>query len=282
MQNKGSFLRSALTLIVLFLVFALLLTGLNVWAGPRIELSEASQALGPLMDIFPGAQGFDLLYSNDGSAGSELTDVPETVQSIYTETSGLGYAILLSTTQGYTHDPIEISMAVDTEGKIVGTQVLSYPDTKDMGVDTYPQTYIGQDSTLADVSLVAGVTYSSKAFYDAILDGFTALTANELVSAGVKGDAQLLTELIATVFPGMMNSEGAMQGEETETGLDGVTAAYKAPNGAGFAFIVNVDGAGVLAIANTSGSVCVYDVEGYNKTSRFVSHPPKLGNITTK
>ena len=133
MQNKGSFLRSALTLIVLFLVFALLLTGLNVWAGPRIELSEASQALGPLMDIFPGAQGFDLLYSSDGSAGSELTDVPETVQSIYTETSGLGYAILLSTTQGYTHDPIEISMAVDTEGKIVGTQVLSYPDTKDMG-----------------------------------------------------------------------------------------------------------------------------------------------------
>lgn len=57
------------------------------------------------------------------------------------------------------------------------------------------------------------MTYSSKAFHDAILDGFTALTANELVSAGVKGDAQLLTELIATVFPGMMNSEGAMQGE---------------------------------------------------------------------
>ena len=269
MQNKGSFLRSALTLIVLFLVFALLLTGLNVWAGPRIELSEASQALGPLMDIFPGAQGFTLLYSSDGSAGSELTDVPETVQSIYTETSGLGYAILLSTTQGYTHDPIEISMAVDTEGKIVGTQVLSYPDTKDMGVDTYPQTYIGQDSTLADVSLVAGVTYSSKAFHDAILDGFTALTANELVSAGVKGDAQLLTELIATVFPGMMNSEGAMQGEETETGLDGVTAAYKAPNGAGFAFLANVDGAGVLAIANTSGSVCVYDVEGSVVTDSY-------------
>lgn len=113
------------------------------------------------------------------------------------------------------------------------------------------------------------MTYSSKAFHDAILDGFTALTANELVSAGVKGDAQLLTELIATVFPGMMNSEGAMQGEETETGLDGVTAAYKAPNGAGFAFIANVDGAGVLAVANTSGSVCVYDVEGSVVTDSY-------------
>ena len=58
MQNKGSFLRSALTLIVLFLVFALLLTALNGWAEPKIEQSEASQTLGPLMDVFPGAQGF--------------------------------------------------------------------------------------------------------------------------------------------------------------------------------------------------------------------------------
>ena len=269
MQNKGSFLRSALTLIVLFLVFALLLTGLNTWAGPIIEQGEASQAVGPLLEVLPGAQGFDLIYSNDGSAGSELVDIPESVESIYSETSGLGYAMLLTTSQGYTKQPMEIALGIDAEGKIAGAQVLVYPETKDMGVDTYPQTYIGQDSTLADVSLVAGVTYSSKAFHDAILDGFTALTANGLVSAGVKGDAQLLTELIASVFPGMMNSEGAMQGEETETGLDGVTAAYKAPNGAGFALIANVDGAGVLAIANTSGSVCVYDVEGNVVTDSY-------------
>ena len=269
MQNKGSFLRSALTLIVLFLVFALLLTGLNTWAGPIIEQGEASQAVGPLMEVLPGAQGFDLIYSNDGSAGSELVDIPESVESIYSETSGLGYAMLLTTSQGYTKQPMEIALGIDAEGKIAGAQVLVYPETKDMGVDTYPQTYVGQDSTLADVSLVAGVTYSSKAFHDAVLDAFSALTANELVSAGVKGDDQLLTELIATVFPGIMNSEGAMQGEETDTGIDGVTAAYKAPNGAGFAFIANVDGAGVLAIANTSGSACVYDVDGNVVTDSY-------------
>lgn len=269
MQTKGSFLRSALTLIVLFLVFALLLTGLNTWAGPIIEQGEASQAVGPLLEVLPGAQGFDLIYSNDGSAGSELVDIPESVESIYSETSGLGYAMLLTTSQGYTKQPMEIALGIDAEGKIAGAQVLVYPETKDMGVDTYPQTYVGQDSTLADVSLVAGVTYSSKAFHDAVLDAFSALTANELVTAGVKGDDQLLTELIATVFPGIMNSEGAMQGEETDTGIDGVTAAYKAPNGAGFALIANVDGAGVLAIANTSGSVCVYDVEGNVVTDSY-------------
>ncbi len=269
MQNKGSFLRSALTLIVLFLVFALLLTGLNTWAGPIIEQGEASQAVGPLMEVLPGAQGFDLIYSNDGSAGSELVDIPESVESIYSETSGLGYAMLLTTSQGYTKQPMEIALGIDAEGKIAGAQVLIYPETKDMGVDTYPQTYVGQDSTLADVSLVAGVTYSSKAFHDAVLDAFSALTANGLVSAGVKGDDQLLTELIATVFPGIMNSEGAMQGEETDTGIDGVTAAYKAPNGAGFAFIANVDGAGVLAVANTSGSACVYDVDGNVVTDSY-------------
>ena len=271
MQTKGSFLRSALTLIVLFLVFALLLTGLNTWAGPIIEQGEASQAVGPLMEVLPGAQGFDLLYSNDGSAGSELVDIPESVESIYSETAGLGYAMLLTTSQGYTKQPMEIALGIDAEGKIAGAQVLVYPETRNMGVDTYPQTYVGQDSTLADVSLVAGVTYSSKAFHDAVLDAFSALTANELVSAGVKGDDQILTELIATVFPGIMNSEGAMQGEETDTGLDGVTAAYKAPNGAGFAFIANVDGAGVLAIANTSGSACVYDVDGNVVTDSYAS-----------
>ena len=69
-----------------------------------------------------------------------------------------------------------------------------------MGVDAYPQTYIGQDSTRGRESR-RGRDVLLKAFHDAILDGFTALTANELVSAGVKGDAQLLTELIATVFP---------------------------------------------------------------------------------
>ena len=266
MQNKGSFLRSALTLIVLFLVFALLLTALNGWAGPKIEQSEASQTLGPLMDVFPGAQGFEPFYSADGTVGGELADVPETVQNIYAETSGLGYAMELSTTKGYTHEPMDILMAVDTEGKIIGTTVLAYAETKDMGVDTYPQTYVGQDSTLADVSLVAGVTYSSKAFHDAILDGFTALTANGLVSAGVKSDDQLLTELIATVFPGMMNSEGAMQGEEIETGIDNVTAAYAAPNGAGYAFIASVDGTGVLAVVNHSGSARLYDAEGADVT----------------
>ena len=72
MQNKGSFLRSALTLIVLFLVFALLLTALNGWAEPKIEQSEASQTLGPLMDVFPGAQGFEPVYNADGSVGGEL------------------------------------------------------------------------------------------------------------------------------------------------------------------------------------------------------------------
>ena len=262
MQNKGSFLRSALTLIVLFLVFALLLTALNLWAAPLIEKGDASQKLGPLLEVLPGAGSFDLIYSADGSAGGELTGVPETVQSIYSESSGLGYALMLSTSQGYTGQPMDIAMGVDAEGRIAGIKVVSYPETKDMGVDTYPLTYVGQDSTLADVSLVAGVTYSSKAFQGAVADGFAALTANGLVSAGVKGDAQILTELIASVYPGIMNSEGAMQGEEVDTGLDGVSAAYKAANDSGFAFIADVNGTGLLAVANASGSAQLYDVDG--------------------
>ena len=146
-KNKGSFLRSALTLIVLFLVFALLLTGLNVWAGPRIERSEASQAPRPAYGYFPRRTGLysslqqrrlrrQRAYRRSGDRAEHLCQIsgPPAVRSLHHARPA-------------THDPIDISMAVDTEGKIVGTQVLSYPDTKDMGVDTYPQTYIGQDST---------------------------------------------------------------------------------------------------------------------------------------
>ena len=53
-----------------------------------------------------------------------------------------------------------------------------------------------------------------------------------------------------------------MQGEEVDTGLEGVSVAYKAANDSGFALIADVDGTGLLAVANASGSARLYDVEG--------------------
>ena len=267
-DKKTGFAASALVLVLIFAVFALVLFGINIFAAPLIEANGSAQQFAPLYSVMPEAKGFELIYDANDSAASALVDVPETVQAIYSETSGLGYAIRLSTTQGYTKEPIELTIAIDAEGKISGTELTAYPDTKDFGAD-YPGSFIGQDSALGDVGLVAGVTYSSSAFKNAVSDGFAALIGNGLVGAGVKSDAQILTELSVQVFTGLANRDGVAQVEEPEIAEGQFTfiqKIMKALNGSGFAFIAKDGESSYLLIANVSGTVRVYDIEGKDVT----------------
>lgn len=267
-NKKTGFAASALLLVLIFAVFALVLFGINIFAAPLIEANGSAQQFAPLYSVMPEAKGFELIYDANDSAASTLVDVPETVQAIYSETSGLGYAIRLSTTQGYTKEPIEFTIAIDAEGKISGTELTAYPDTKDFGAD-YPGSFIGQDSALGDVGLVAGVTYSSSAFKNAVSDGFAALIGNGLVGAGVKSDAQILTELSAQVFTGLANRDGVAQAEEPEIAEGQFTfiqKIMKALNGSGFAFVAKDGESSYLLICNVSGAVRVYDIEGKDVT----------------
>ena len=267
-KKKSGFAASALVLVLIFAVFALVLFGINIFAAPLIEANGSAQQFAPLYSVMPEAKGFELIYDANDSAASALVDVPETVQAIYSETSGLGYAIRLSTTQGYTKEPIEFTIAIDAEGKISGTELTAYPDTRDFGAD-YPGSFIGQDSALGDVGLVAGVTYSSSAFKNAVSDGFAALISNGLVGAGVKSDAQILTELSVQVFTGLANRDGVAQVEEPEIAEGQFTfiqKIMKALNGSGFAFVAKDGESSYLLIANASGTVRVYDIEGKDVT----------------
>lgn len=253
-------LKTILASVAVFLIFALVLTGINVFAGPLIEKNGSAQLLAPLFEAMPEAKGFTPIYTSADAASSSLQNVAPTVTGIYEEESGLGYAVTLSTTEGYTGEPMEFVMAVDTEGKIVGTALTAYPETKDFGAD-YPATYIGQDSALADVTLVAGVTYSSAAFKNAVTDGFTTLIENGLVKEGVKGDDQLLLELLPTEFTGMANPEGVLQAEEVE-GPACAVKTLKALNGSGFAFLIPNGESYVMAMVNAFGTIKITDAVG--------------------
>ena len=110
---KKEFSKSIAVLLVLFVLAALLLTGVNAVTAPLIEANGASAQFEPLFAVMPEAQNFDVLYSAQDPAATTLVDVPETVTGIYSETSGLGYAITLSTSAGYTKEPIEMTLAVD-------------------------------------------------------------------------------------------------------------------------------------------------------------------------
>lgn len=238
------------------------LVGLNTFTAPLIAANGDAAAYAPLFEVMPEGQGFEAVYQNGVPAeGEDFGEVPPTVTAIYRETSGLGYAVSLSTTEGYTGDPMEITMAVDSDGKICGAAVNTYPETKDMGVDTYPAQFVGQDSTLADIQLVAGVTYSSSAFKNALSDGFTALINGGCVGAGVKGEGQVLMEMLPQVFTGMANG-GILQYEELEGSFDKVQSAMVASNGSGVACIAGGEKGTVLAICNVNGGLKIYDAEG--------------------
>ena len=265
-KNNNSFGSSAICLIVIFAVFAGILFGVNSYTAPVIEWNDNAAVLEPLYKLLPEAEGFKLLYDASKPEASELKNVPDTVRYIRSVTPDTGFALRLSTTEGYTHEPIEISFAVDPDGKIINAQVDAYPDTKDMGVETYPLTYIGQDSALSDVSLVAGVTFSSSAFKKAIADGFSVLVDNGLVAEGYKDPLQALNEVLPVVFPGIANNSGIVQAEELQPSGTLLQTAMKSTADTGMAYFAG-DGEGMyLIVVNASGVVKAYDTKGNDIT----------------
>ena len=257
---KKEFSKSLAVLLVLFVLSALLLTGVNTVTAPLIEANGASAQFEPLFGVMPEAQNFDVLYSAQDPAATTLVDVPDTVTGIYSETSGLGYAITLSTSAGYTKEPIEMTLAVDPEGKISALEVNAYPESRDVGAD-YLTSFQGQDSALPDVGLVAGTTFSSAAIKNAVSDGFAALINNGLVGAGVKSDDQLLLELLPQAYPGIA-SNGVGQYEEAEVNSGSILKAFKALNGSGFGFILNDGSANYLGVWTLAGGAKIVDLEG--------------------
>ena len=257
---KKEFSKSLAVLLVLFVLSALLLTGVNTVTAPLIEANGASAQFEPLFAVMPEAQNFDVLYSAQDPAATTLVDVPDTVTGIYSETSGLGYAITLSTSAGYTKEPIEMTLAVDPEGKISALEVTAYPESRDVGAE-YLTSFQGQDSALPDVGLVAGTTFSSAAIKNAVSDGFAALISNDLVGAGVKSDDQILLELLPVQYPGIANN-GVGQYEEAEVNAGSIVKAFKALNGSGFGFILNDGSANYLGVWTLAGGAKIVDLEG--------------------
>ena len=135
-----------------------------------------------------------------------------------------------------------------------------------MGVETYPLTYIGQDSALSDVSLVAGVTFSSSAFKKAIADGFSVLVDNGLVAEGYKDPLQALNEVLPVVFPGIANNSGIVQAEELQPSGKLLQTAMKSTADTGMAYFAG-DGEDLyLIVVNASGVVKAYDTKGNDIT----------------
>ncbi len=245
-------------LLVIVIIFGSAMFALDLYTGPIIDANNAGAANDRLNAAMPGGTGYEDITAT-------LSDLPASVTEVYRETSGLGYVIISSGTTDYSTLPLVVAVGVDLEGKICGVNIDSYGDAAGNNWNTkltqdYLATYIGQDSTLADVTLIAGVTYSSTAFKNAVADAMGVLIANDMIAAGVKSDLQILTELVPTVAPGFVKPA-----EVTASG--NIQLALKAENGAGFAYVMGEGDASFLAVVNATGACKIYDVEGTDVTA---------------
>ena len=254
MANK-SVKSIVLPVIVVILAFVILFL-VNLWTYPLIVESRMQGEVGPAMDVMPNAKGFEEL---------KLDNIPSTVETVYKETSGQGFVVKVSTKAGFTKEAIVFYVAIDGENKVQKINVTEYPETRDVG-DGYVDTFIGSDSTLSTVDLVAGVTYSSSAIKNGVADAFKALSDNGLIVAAKKEPKQLYEELMPVVFGTAVNPAGMMAQEEFTSSVSGVVKAQKALNEGAVAYWY-CEGDNNYAVVTNGKIAKVYDLEGNEVSS---------------
>lgn len=254
MANKS--LKSIiLPVIVVVLAFAILYC-VNLWTYPTIVQARMQGEVGPAMDVMPNAKGFMEL---------KLDNVPSTVETVYEETSGQGYVVKVSTKAGFTKEAIVFYIAIDKDNKVQKINVTAYPETREVG-EGYVDTFIGSDSTLSTVELVAGVTYSSSAIKNGVADAFKALSDNGLIVAAKKEPKQLYEELMPVVFGTAVNPAGMMSQEDFTSKVGGVLRAQKATNEGAVAYWY-AEGEENYAVITNGRIAKVYDLEGNEVSS---------------
>ena len=244
-----------LPVIVVILAFVILFL-VNLWTYPLIIASRMQGEVGPAMDVMPNAKGFEEL---------QLDNIPSTVETVYKETSGQGYVVKVSTKAGFTKEAIVFYVAINGDNKVQKINVTEYPETRDVG-DGYVDTFIGSDSTLSTVDLIAGVTYSSSAIKNGVADAFKALSDNGLIVAAKKEPKQLYEELMPVVFGTAVNPAGMMAQEEFTSSISGVVKAQKALNEGAVAYWYS-EGEENYAVVTDGKRAKVYDLEGNEVSS---------------
>ncbi len=260
-------LKSILIQLIIVVIFFGAMFALNFLTGPIIQANNAGAQFAPLLAVMPEGASFSgesCIYDSENAGESTLKDVPKSVKSVYQEANGLGYAIRVTAESSYSTAPMQITIGIAADGKICGIQIDSYNDTASFDFrvkdPNYLPSYIGKDSALADIGTVTGSTYSSTAFKNAVSEAMGVLISNEMIQAGQKSDEQILTELMTTLATGYV--------KPTEIEISGnIKKAFKASNGAGFAYVVEEGEAKYLALVNATGVCKVFNVEGVEVTA---------------
>ena len=172
---KNSKLYPAIVLSSICLIAALLLAVINYFTAPIIKDREDKKASEALLEVLPDGKDFRKLELNE--------KYPKTVTEVYSADGGF---VFRASGKGRNGD-IVIMVGVDSEGKIVGTQIISEGESKGykekildkvLGTDGE---YKGQTYDTFAPIIASGATLTSNGFADAIK---AALQAFEVANGG--------------------------------------------------------------------------------------------------
>ncbi len=216
-------LKSVLTLTVICIVVAVLLSAVNFVTEPIIEKRKQNSANAALLEVMPN--GKDFAEKND-LAGKEL---PTTVTKVYSAADG-GFVFEL-TTSGYASGLV-IMCGVDKEGIVTGAKCIGSNETNKAEVE-YGNKFVGLNKEKANaVDTVANSTKTTAAYKGAIADAINAAAILRGESVDIRTEEEKLKDILLEVLP----TADDFETEFKTVKLEGITAVYKAKNGAGFVF----------------------------------------------
>lgn len=165
---KNEYVKSVVVLSVICLVVALLLGVTNAFTAPLIAEVNEQAAKSACYIVMKDAQDFERV--------EKTAAIPENVNSIFKETSGMGYVFEVSVT-GY-NPGLVIAVGISADGLVTDTYTVSTGETPTIGGKTqeasYTEQYVGKDSSLEGVDSITGATMTSRGYKNAVTYAFEA------------------------------------------------------------------------------------------------------------
>ena len=238
-------IKNLLVFVCICTVITLLLALTNSCTAPIIKQNQNASANQALLEVMPEGKGFDTIPMEDYT-------LPQTVNEIYKETSGLGYVVKL-VTSGYGSDMV-IMCGVGSDGIVTGAVCISSNET--LGKEKiYGESFGGKDAAGVDaVDTISGATKTTEAYKNAVRDALNTAIILGGGSVDIRTEEEILADNLSAALP---TGEGAFEKLFLVELIEGFDAVYASENGAGYVFVIGEQFIGALA----DGTVVTEGVE---------------------
>ncbi len=169
MKNAIEIIKIGVILFVITAVSAALLAVLNSVTAPIIAANQEQKQTESMKSVVPSAESFE---------ETEVSGADDIVTGVYEardSSGGLVGICVMASPVGYGGD-IELSVGIDTEGKVTGVDIISMSETAGLGAnaskDEFKGQYVGKTAGIAvtknapgenEISAISGATITSEA-----------------------------------------------------------------------------------------------------------------------